>query len=56
MIEARSSFVAVAFNGKIYAIGGTNGQELLNSVEIFDEETGTWTAGQPMLTAKKGKI
>lgn len=55
MLVARSSSAAVALNGKIYVIGGTDGRVLLNSIDVFDEETSVWTEGRPLLSARKGK-
>ncbi len=39
--------------GRIYVIGGENGEEI-SSVEVLDPGTGTWDAGTPMPTARHG--
>jgi N-acetylneuraminic acid mutarotase len=41
MTEARSGVASTVLSGKLYAIGG----EGLSSVEVFDQNTGSWTAG-----------
>ena len=38
---ARSGVASTVLKGKLYAIGG----EGLSSVEVFDPNTGSWTAG-----------
>ncbi|EDO49628.1 predicted protein [Nematostella vectensis] len=47
--------VAVAsLNGRVYAIGGHDGIQHLNSVECFDPENNTWTDVAPMRTYRRG--
>ncbi len=46
-IEVREHASAVAFDGKIYMIGGRN-ETLLSSIEIYDPESNTWSLGAPM--------
>jgi hypothetical protein len=41
MSVARVGLASAVLNGKLYAIGG----EGLSSVEVFDQNTGSWTAG-----------
>ncbi len=41
MSVARAGLASAVLNGKLYAIGG----EGLSSVEVFDPNTGNWTAG-----------
>ena len=37
---ARSALSTVVLNGKIYAVGGWDGERYLNSVERFDSQVG----------------
>lgn len=32
-------------SGKIYVVGGNDGQSALNSIEVYDPETHTWSVG-----------
>ena len=46
--------VAVAvLHGYLYAIGGSDGQNPLNSVERYDPQKNTWTVMAPMSTRRK---
>lgn len=50
---------AVAYDGKVYTFGGTTsagsgGVSPLNTVEMYDPETDTWTSKHPMPTARAG--
>lgn len=45
--------IAVAY-GKIYAIGGTNGNSMLNVNEEYDPVTNRWSTKAPMPTARSG--
>jgi len=64
MPTARTYFSTSVVNGKIFAVGGTRGNNHLSAVEAYDPATDTWTpkAGMPiargMLTASavNGKI
>ena len=50
----RYQFPAVAApNGKIYAIGGTDGATELNRVDVYDPQTNAWTQAAPMPTARR---
>jgi N-acetylneuraminic acid mutarotase len=53
MPTARSGFGVAVVDGKIHAIGGTNGS-LLGTNEMYDPATDTWTTKQPMPTARTG--
>ena len=53
MLQTRKDMAAVTYNGKIYAIGGSDrsggGTERPTSVvEIYDPATDSWTTGTPM--------
>ncbi|MEW6609216.1 MAG: kelch repeat-containing protein [bacterium] len=57
MPTARDSLAAAVLNGKIYAIGGQEGEggKKLNVVEEFDPSigpNGTWTTKAPMPTGR----
>nr|XP_039262420.1 LOW QUALITY PROTEIN: kelch-like protein 12 [Styela clava] len=43
MLNPRHHAAAVEFNGKIYVIGGEDGECISNSVESYNFETNTWT-------------
>ena len=58
---ARSSFGAVAYQGKIYVAGGHHGPEhtyppesFLDRLDIYDLETGTWSRGASMSVPRQG--
>ncbi len=51
MPTARSNLGVVYTDGKIYAIGGTDGSPL-STVEIYDPVLDTWTSGSSMPTAR----
>ena len=52
MPTSKSSLTSVEVDGKIYCIGGYNGSEFLNTVEIYDIATNTWTTGTSMPTQR----
>ena len=39
----RASFTSSAVNGKIYVIGGVGGGKFVNTVQVFDPSTNTWS-------------
>ena len=41
--EQRTSVSAVAVEGKVFAVGGHDGQKALSSVEVYDSDSNTWT-------------
>ncbi len=49
---AAAEFAAVALGGKIYAMGGYDGNNRLKSMEVFDPSTNQWANGQDMSTAR----
>jgi N-acetylneuraminic acid mutarotase len=54
MPTARGEFGLAVVNGKIYAVGGTNGEAPLNTVEVYNPQTTQWTSVTPMPTARSG--
>ena len=52
MSTARQSLAAAAIDGKLYVMGGYDGQNRLSSVERFDPVTNAWEAVAPMSTAR----
>ena len=38
----RGGLASVAYNGKIYVLGGENGGNILNLLEVYDPLTNTW--------------
>ncbi|MGD6806445.1 MAG: Kelch repeat-containing protein [Candidatus Bathyarchaeia archaeon] len=55
MPTARAGFGLAVVNGKIYAIGGVNGNgEPLNTVEEYNPVTNSWTKKMDMPTARSG--
>eukprot|EP00756_Hemistasia_phaeocysticola_P061788 Hpha_TRINITY_DN5195_c0_g1::TRINITY_DN5195_c0_g1_i1::g.192934::m.192934/K10455/KLHL18; kelch-like protein 18 len=43
---------AVAFQGKLWVIGGSDGHAALSSVECYSPKTGRWEEGPPMFTCR----
>lgn len=59
MEKERSHLQAVVYNGKIYAVGGKSysvrlggARKVLNSCEVYDPETDTWSFTEPMKSAR----
>lgn len=55
MPTSRMGLVAVAYNGKLYAIGGSTdgfGTSAVGTVEEYDPATGFWTTRTPMPTPR----
>ncbi|MDY7077431.1 MAG: kelch repeat-containing protein [Chloroflexota bacterium] len=52
MTTARDHPGVVGVDGKIYVFGGSNASGALDSVEIYDPATDTWTSGPSMPGAK----
>ncbi|HKZ86742.1 MAG TPA: kelch repeat-containing protein [Anaerolineae bacterium] len=53
-LHPRDHANAVAFEGKIWPIGGRGAGGETNAVEIFDPATETWSAGPPLNIARAG--
>ncbi|XP_067943792.1 kelch-like protein 8 isoform X2 [Watersipora subatra] len=54
MSTRRRHVGVVCSNGKLYAIGGHDGEEHLNSCEVFDPVTNRWNCIAPMRTLRRG--
>jgi N-acetylneuraminic acid mutarotase len=52
MPTARSGLGVAVVDGKIYAIGGSDGNSQLGTNEMYDPATNTWVSKQPMPTAR----
>jgi kelch-like protein 18 len=49
-MNVKRSRVALAANmGKLWAIGGYDGECNLSTVEVYDPQTNTWTFGSSMI-------
>jgi len=53
MPTPRTGLAAVAVGGKIYAVGGSNYDGYLRTVEEYDPNAGTWTSLADMPTARE---
>ena len=51
---SRSDFASTVYNQAIYAIGGFNGDEYLNSIEKYDVASNNWTIVGHMVTPRSG--
>jgi hypothetical protein len=55
MPTARGGFGLVVVSGKIYAIGGLNGNNVpLSTTEVYNPQTDEWTSKMPMPTPRSG--
>lgn len=55
MPTARAGFGVAVVGGKIYAIGGTSGDNgYLNTVEVYNPQTDLWSTCMPMPTPRSG--
>jgi N-acetylneuraminic acid mutarotase len=54
MPTARMSLACTEAGGRIYAIGGDNGNNSLNTVEEYDPQQDSWTVKSPMPTSRMG--
>ncbi|HEY5095098.1 MAG TPA: kelch repeat-containing protein, partial [Candidatus Eremiobacteraceae bacterium] len=52
MPTARDGLAAGVSHGIVYAVGGSTGFAILNTVEAYDPATDTWTTKAPMPTAR----
>ena len=52
MSTARSGLAAAAVDGKLYVMGGHDGQNGLSSVERYDPAKNAWEAVAPMSAAR----
>jgi len=51
---ARSALSLTPLDGKLYAIGGFDGNNFLSIVEVYDPRTNTWTKGTPLKSGRSG--
>ena len=54
MVQRRQQLGAGVLEGKIYAVGGSDGSVRLNSVECFDPVHNSWSFVAPMNTCRSG--
>ena len=54
MTQQRRHVGVVSVLGKLYAIGGHDGQSHLASAEVFDPMAGSWRRIAPMNTSRRG--
>merc|ERR1712051_316998 len=54
MTEVRSNAACVAFNNKIYVIGGFDGDQIHTIVEIFNPATNEWSFGPSLQVGRSG--
>ena len=52
MGTARNAFAMAAVQGKLYAAGGYDGNNLLATAEAFDPQQNRWEAVAPMASAR----
>lgn len=43
-----------AYNNMVYAIGGCDAWNCLNSVEVYDPSKNSWAIAKPIITARRG--
>ena len=53
MNTPRCNFDMVSYNGKLYAIGGFDGIDALDSIEVYNPATDSWTSYPDTLSAPK---
>ena len=56
MRSARYRFAAALYHGRIYAIGGSNGNSVLSSVESYDPATDSWSAAASLPRPEEGSV
>ncbi len=54
MFSARVGHNCVVVNRLLYSIGGFDGYDRLNSVEVYNPDTDKWTQVEPMKTKRSG--
>jgi kelch-like protein 10 len=54
MRVARSDGSAVVHNGRIFVCGGFDGENVLNTIEYFDEDKRLWNFGARMQLKRSG--
>lgn len=51
---ARSALSLTPLDGKLYAIGGFDGNNFLSIVEVYDPRSNTWEQGTPLNSGRSG--
>lgn len=54
MNEHRSALSVAVVHNKLFALGGYNGERFLDSMEVYDPESGEWQVIKPMPDARSG--
>ena len=54
MTQPREHTAAVAFAGDLWVLGGRWDEAMLDTVEIFDPDTGSWSGGPSLQEARSG--
>lgn len=54
MSASRVCSTSAVINGRIYVIGGKHGTSSLNTVQVYDPATDTWTTLRSMSSARRG--
>lgn len=54
LATARLQHGTIGTNGRIYVFGGRTGSTTLNSIEIYNPASNSWTAGAPLPQATRG--
>lgn len=52
MLNARSGLKCIAYNGKVYAIGGYNGLSRLSTCESYSPHTFFWAPAHDMISPR----
>lgn len=52
MPTVRSNFGAASFEGRIFAVGGFNGQSTISQVDVYDPITARWTTLQGYISVE----
>lgn len=54
IILGRYQAGVTAYNQLVYAIGGCDAWNCLNSVEVYNPSDNTWSTSKPIITARRG--
>lgn len=53
-LSGRYQAGVASYGNLLYAVGGCDAWNCLNSVEIYDPATNMWTMSKPLITARRG--